>query len=98
MRKKIVATSPEGREFVLTLEEREFKDNLNRAGLTHAEETKSAGDGTGANPPGIPEEVQIAVVQGDLKQAVALLEKDGYKVDVSDLSQPKSQATTSAEK
>ena len=29
----------------------------------------------------------MAVVQGDLKQAVALLEKDGYTVDVSDLTE-----------
>ena len=44
MRKKIVATSPEGREFVLTLEEAGFKNNLNRAGLITNEDSKSSDD------------------------------------------------------
>ena len=85
MRKKIVATSPEGREFVLTLEESAFKDNLNRAGLYTNQESNSSEE-AGATP-SLPEAVQMAVVQGDLKQTVALLEKDGYKVNVSDLSE-----------
>lgn len=87
MRKKIVATSPEGREFVLTLEENEFKDNLNRAGLTTNQESKSEEAAAGANTPTLSEEVQKAVVQGDLKQAVSLLEKDGYSVNVTDMTE-----------